>query len=193
MTNEFRILHSVFCVVLWMVVLVQDLRARRISMIVLVAFMVASLIGQAWPWWVAGGAALVWPRRYAMLLAPLAIGLGIVTNAPASSVALAAGALAWALGWWGGADSLLLIALGLRYGWPGIIAGVLFATGLGLAVMIRRGRSLRVMPAMLLEAMSLQAREEIDVPAEAEMPAAVALAAAGLALEATRWLRLVLA
>ena len=65
----------------------------------------------------------------------------------------------------------------------------LAAEGLRVALFDSRRRGdLRVMPAVLIEALSLQAREEIDVPAEAEMPAAVALATAGLLLEAARWL-----
>lgn len=182
------ILHP-SALILWAVVLIQDLRHRRIWLIALAALAVTGLIGQAWPWWLVAGVALMWPKREsALMLAAMAIGLSAVTGESAAGVAIAAGAAAWALGWWGGADSILLMALGLRYGWPGIIAGALFAAGLGLAVMIARGRSLRVMPAVLIEALSLQAREEIDVPAEAEMPAAVALAAAGLLLEVAGWL-----
>jgi len=66
----------------------------------------------------------------------------VARSRQAAAARLAAASSAWALGWWGGADSILLMVLGLRQGWPGIIAGALFAAGLGLAVMIRRGRSL---------------------------------------------------
>jgi Flp pilus assembly protein protease CpaA len=172
--------------ILWAVVLVQDLRHRRISMVVLVALTLASLIGQSWPWWVAAGVALAWPRRYAILMVPVAIGLGAVTNAPASAIGLAGGALAWALGWWGGADAIALLALGLRHGLPGLLAGTVALALAGVAVMIVRRRPILGFVPVLSEATFLQRREDVDIPTDAEMPAAAAMALAGIALEAIR-------
>jgi Flp pilus assembly protein protease CpaA len=175
--------------ILWAVVLVQDLRHRRISMVALVALAIASLIGQSWPWWIAVSAALAWPRRYAMLIVPVAIGLGVVTNAPPPAIALAGGALAWALGWWGGADSIALLALGLRHGLPGLLAGSVTLALAGAAVMIVRRRSALGLVPVLTEAMFLRKQEEdVDIPPNAEMPAAAALAVAGMALEMARLL-----
>ena len=113
----------------WLVVLVGDLRCRRIPSLVLLALVAVSLIGQAWPWWVVTGALVLWPgRRSIGVLAPVAIGVGVVLSAPIQGLVLAAGALAWGLNWWGGADSIALVALGLRHGVCGLIAGTLAVT-----------------------------------------------------------------
>jgi hypothetical protein len=50
-----------------------------------------------------------------------------------------------------------------------------------------RRRSLIGVLSTLPEAISLQPRESIEIPIEAEMPAAAALAVAGLVLEIGRW------
>src|SRR3990172_5577274 len=177
---------NVALVALWALVLIQDLRARRISMLVLVALVVASLIGQPWPWWTAAAMALVWPRRHALLMVVPAIGLGVVTNTPAPAIALAGGAFAWALGWWGGADAIALLGLGLRHGLSGLLTGSVAIALAGAAVMIVRRRSALGLVLALTEAVFLQKRDEVNIPANAEMPAVARLAVAGILLEAMR-------
>ena len=168
---------------LWLVVLVSDLRCRRIPILVLLALVAVSLIGQAWPWWILTAALVLWPgRRSISVLAPMAIGAGVVLNAPIQGLVLAAGALAWGLNWWGGADSIVLVALGLRHGVAGLIAGTLAVMLTGILIMAVRRRSLMGVLFTLPEAISLQPRESIEIPIDAEMPAAAALAVAGLLL-----------
>ena len=173
--------------VLWLLVLVSDLRHRRIPIIILLTLVAVSLIEQAWPWWILTGALVLWPgRRSVSVLAPVAIGVGVVLNAPIPALVLAAGALAWGLNWWGGADSIALVALGLRHGVAGLIAGTLAVTLTGVLIMAVRRRSLIGVLSTLPEAISLQPRESIEIPIDAEMPAAAALAVVGLLLEIGR-------
>ena len=167
----------------WLIALVSDLRHRRIPIVILLALVAVSLIGQAWPWWILTGALVLWPgRRSISVLAPVAIGVGVVLNAPIPALVLAAGALAWGVNWWGGADSIALVALGLRHGVAGLIVGTLAVTLTGVLIMAVRRRSLAGVLSTLPEAISLQPRESIEIPIEAEMPAAAALAVAGLLL-----------
>jgi hypothetical protein len=187
MRDELVILQSAFCILLWALVLVHDLRTRRIAILVLLALIVTSLIGQPWPWWIAAAVTLLWPKRdHALLPVAPAIGLGVLTNDIAPAMAIGAGAIAWALGWWGGADAIALLALGLRHGVGGLVAGALAATLAGAALMIARKRPALNFVPVLTEAMFLQKRGEVDIPADSEMPAAAALAVAGLLLEAAR-------
>lgn len=173
---------------LWAAVLIGDLRRRRVPLGVLLGLIGLSLIGQAWPWWALTAALLLWPgRRSIAVLAPVAMGVGVVLNAPIPALVLAAGALAWGLNWWGGADSIALAALGLRHGMAGLIAGTLAVTVTGVLIMAVRRRSLTGVWSTLPEALSLQPRDTVEIPIEAEMPAAAALAVAGLVLELGRW------
>ena len=50
------------------------------------------------------------------------------------------------------------------------------------------GRALVGLLSVLPEALALQAREAAEIPAEAEMPAAAALAVAGVVLEIGAWI-----
>ncbi len=176
-------------VALWLAVLIADLRTRRIPIPLLLGLTLGALIGQSWPWWVLSAAMLLWPtRRSAILLMPVAIGVGVVTSSPAPALAIAAGSAAWALGWWGGADSIALVALGLRYGLIGLMVGAIATAIAGLLIMLNRRRALIGLLSVLPEAIALQARDTNEIPAEAEMPAAAALAVAGLVLEVTRLL-----
>ncbi len=169
--------------VLWIVVLIGDLRQRRIPIPVLLALMILSLLGQAWPWWLLAGAMLLWPsRRSAIMLAPIALGIGVVTDSPAPAMAIAAGSAAWAFGWWGGADSIALAALGLWHGLIGLIVGAIATAIAGLLVMLLRRRAFIGLLSVLPEAIALQARDSVEIPAEAEMPAAAALAVPGILL-----------
>jgi hypothetical protein len=183
--TSFDIVRSITLGVLWMVVLIGDLRRRRIPIPVLLALMILSLIGQAWPWWLLASGMLLWPsRRSAIILAPVALGIGVVTNSPAPAMAIAAGSAAWALGWWGGADSIALAALGLWHGLIGLIVGAIATAIAGLAIMVIRKRAFIGLLSVLPEAISLQARDSVEIPAEAEMPAAAALAVPGMLLSA---------
>jgi len=176
--------RSVALIALWTVTLISDLRHRRIAIPALLALTGLSLIGQSWPWWLLTGAMLLWPsRRSAILLAPIAIGVGVATNSPAPGMAIAAGSVAWALSWWGGADSIALAALGLRHGLIGVMVGASAVSIAGLLVMLRRRRTLIGLLTVIPEAIALQARDSAEIPAEAELPAAAVLAVAGLMLE----------
>ena len=180
------ILISVLLIALWLAVLITDLRARLIPILVLLSLAVLALLGQTWPWWLLIAIALAWPlaqRPTAIMLAPVAIGVGVVTGVQAPGVALAVGVTAWALNWWGGADAIVLVALGLRYGWPGLIAGAAASVVVALSLMlIRRRRLIGVVP-VLSEAVLLQPRTVEPIAAEAELPAAAVMAVAGLVLE----------
>ncbi len=180
--------QSVLIGALWLVVLAGDLRRRRVPLGVLLALILLSLIGQAWPWWVLTGALVLGSGRGSIVgIVPLTIGVGVVSGEPIQALVLAAGALAWGLNWWGGADSIALVALGLRHGVSGLIAGTLAVTLTGVLIMAVRSRSLRGVLATLPEALSLQPRDTVEIPIDAEMPAAAALAVAGLVLEISRW------
>jgi Flp pilus assembly protein protease CpaA len=182
---SFDIVRSIVFGLLWAVVLIGDLCRRRVPIPVLLALMLLSLIGQAWPWWLLAGGMLLWPsRRSAIMLVPIALGIGVVMDTPAPAIAIAAGSAAWALGWWGGADSIALAALGLWHGLIGLIVGAIATAIAGLLVMLFRRRTFIRLLSVLPEAISLQARDSVEIPDEAEMPAAAALAVPGLLLSA---------
>lgn len=169
--------------ILWLVTLISDLRHRRVPTLVLLALTLMSLIGQTWPWWLMTSAMLLWPtRRGALLLASVALGIGMATSSPAPALAIAAGSVAWALGWWGGTDSIALTALSLRYGLAGLMLGATATMIVGLLVMLRRRRALVGLLSVLPDAIALQSRDAAEIPPEAEMPAAAALAIPGLLL-----------
>ena len=183
MIDGLSLAPSIALIALWTVTLISDLRHRRIAIPVLLALASLALIGQTWPWWLLTGAMLLWPsRRSAIMLAPIAIGVGVVTNSPAPGMAIAAGSVAWALGWWGGADSIALAALGLRHGLIGVLVGASAVSIVGLLVMLRRRRAFIGLLTVIPEAITLQARDSVEIPADAELPAAAALAVPGLVL-----------
>ena len=182
---------------LWMATLAQDLERRVISLFVLAALAVLSLVGQEWPWWVAMSAIVLWPsRENASVLVPLVISAGFITGDLVPAAAMAAGAIAWGLGWWGGADGIALAALALREGLPGLIAGSLAMALMGIVLMITRGRSWTALFATAPDVFSLKARHRSEndllIPNDAEMPAAAALAVAGLAMEVIRLWQMVM-
>ena len=180
-----ELIAVVLALLLWIVCLIGDLRQREVPIWALIALSVVSLLGQPWPWWVLVTLTLAWPsRKGVIVLAPVAIAAGVLLEAPAPGIAIAAGCVAWALGWWGGADSILLIALGMRYGVAGLISGAVATALAGVIVMIVRRRSLVGLLTVLPEAVSLQVRESAEIPVEAEMPAAAAMAVPGLLLSA---------
>jgi Flp pilus assembly protein protease CpaA len=163
---------------------------RRVPLLVLLGLAAAALLGRPWPWWVLAGAALLWPwRAQAWILAPIAAAAGVWTGHPAAAVALGAGASAWALGWWGGADAIVLLALALRHGPAGLIAGALGALAGSLLVMLLRRQSLHSLLATLpgfLRRRALDSR----VPTSSETPAAAAMAIAGVIMEGSALCRM---
>lgn len=185
MSDSLDIARSIGFCILWVAVLVGDLRQRRVPIPVLLALAILSLVGQAWPWWLLTGAMLLWPsRRSAIMLVPIALGIGMVTNSPAPAMAIAAGSVAWALGWWGGADSIALATLGLWQGLIGLIVGTIATAVAGLLVMVFRRRAFVGLLSVLPDAIAWQARDSVEIPAEAEMPAAAALAVPGILFSA---------
>jgi hypothetical protein len=171
--------------VLWTVTIVQDLIRREISAVFLAGLAVLSLLERAWPWWALAGLMLLWPlrwRRQALMLAPVAVTAGLATGEQAPALALAAGSVAWALSWWGGADGIALLALAFRHGMAGLVAGALAAVLVGLALMMVRRRPLRGLLAAVPDAL-VMGQVKGEIPPEAEMPAAAALGVAGLVME----------
>jgi hypothetical protein len=170
---------------LWIATIAQDLRRREVSALVLAPLVVSSLIGHSWPWWVIAGLVLLWPwRGHALILVPVAVGLGAFTNEPAVMVALAGGVTGWALGWWGGADGIALLALALRGGSWGLVAGMLTLVVVGVTLMIARRRSLWGILGALPGFLAFQTTDG-EIPAGSEMPAAAALGVAGVLMEVT--------
>lgn len=174
---------------LWLAVLIADLRWRRIPAVVLAALTGVSLIGWHWPWWLLAGAVLLWPwRRLAIWLAPIALAVGMLTNEPAVATAIAAGCIGWALGWWGGADGIGLLALALQGGWPGLIGGVAGVLIAGLALMVIRRRPWPGVLMVLPQIARLEPLDADEIPPESEMPGAAVLAVVGIAVEVARGL-----
>lgn len=168
---------------LWVVCAFQDLRTRRISLLVLLALTVLALLSRSWPWWLLAAAALFWPwRRRAWILAPIAAATGVITGDSSAAVALGAGAGAWSLGWWGGADAIVLLVLALRHGPNGLIAGGLAALFGALIVILVRRHSLRSLIGTMPSFLRRQSLEAA-VPAASETPAAAAMALGGLIIE----------
>lgn len=168
--------------ILWVVILAQDLAVRRVSRVVLVALAGLALVGHTWPWWAVTVLALACPRRYVGYLTALALPVGVLTNQLAPALALSIGAWVWSLGGWGGADGIVLLALALRHNSPGLLVGSMAMLAGGAILMLVRRQSLqRVLVAVPTV---LNWRSAIgDIPAESEMPVAAALAAAGLVME----------
>ncbi len=170
----------------------QDLRRREIDLWPLLVLAVGGLLGHTAWWWVFLAVLYAWPWRKetATLLIPVLFVIGWVTGELAPVLALTAGILAWSLGWWGGADSVLLATLALRYGLVGLVAGATTSALFGVLFLIARRQLLRLVPALTDV---LVARNVVDLAApprsaDTEMPAATALGAAGLILEVLSWL-----
>ncbi len=190
------VLRSIALFGLWVLVVVQDLTQRQVSVLALAGLTLLALPGQPWPWWLLTWVTLLWPwRRNGLALPPVMLAVGVLAGAEgwAPALALAVGIAAWSLGWWGAADSVVLIVLGMRYGMAGLLVGAVASAGAALALMAIRGRSPWRLFAIVGNVVvtrklpSLLPAEEDVIPAEAEMPAAAALAAAGLAMEVITW------
>ncbi len=171
---------------LWAVIIVQDVLWREVSVVALVALTLLSLRGRPWYWWPLAGAALVCPRRAsALALPPAAVVAGVLAGPEgwAAALAVAAGAVAWSLGWWGGGDAVALMALGLRHGSEGLMVSAVVTALAGLGLMVVRERSLW---GLLAAAGDVVKRTPLEgeIPSEAEMPAAAVLGVVGVMMEA---------
>lgn len=173
---------------LWLVVLISDLRQRRVAIPVLVALLIVSLIGRPWPWWLITGAMVLTPRRWLVSLAPISLGVGLLTNDLASGLATAFGIWAWRMNWWAGADAIVLVALTLSAGWVGLVMGLVTVLVTAVVVFLKRRQSPATLLLALNEAVRIQPRLEAEIPPESELPAAAALAVAGIALEVAQLL-----
>ena len=172
----------------WLVTIIHDVKSRKVSTLVLAGLALVALLGQEWPWWVLTGLALLWPlrwRRYALLLVPTALVTGVIMGEPVIATALVVGSIGWALKWWGGADGIVLLALALRHGYEGILAGVIITVALGIVLTVARRRS----PLGFVDAATGILTQRVldeDIPPESEIPAAAALATGGLAMEVSK-------
>jgi hypothetical protein len=176
---------------LWLAVLIGDLRLRRVAIPVLLGLLFVSLLGQPWPWWLITGATILLPSRWIVSLVPLVLGVGLLTNDLAVGLATALGIWAWVMKWWAGADAIVLVALTLRAGWMGLVTGLVVVLVTAIVVFLKR----RQAPAMLLfaldEAVRVQPRLTTEIPSESELPAAAALAFAGIVAECLQVVALV--
>jgi len=168
---------------LWSLVIIQDVLQREVSVVVLAAMTLVALHGHAWHWWLLSLTTLLWPwRKHAMLLVAGAVGLGCITGEQPPAMALATGLVAWGLGWWGGADGIVLLALALRGGFSGLIAGSVTTALVGGILMLLRRQSAWGLAVALPNAVGLR-EVEGGIPPDKEMPAAAAIGAAGLIME----------
>jgi Flp pilus assembly protein protease CpaA len=172
----------------WLMAAWQDLRKREIALVPLIVLSLVGLPGHAYLWWLVVGVTFFWrwePQR-SLVIVPLVFIVGWVTWEYAPTIALVGGLMAWALGWWGGADGVLLTALALRYDLPGLVAGAVVTAVFGLVFLTARRKLLALVPAL---ADVLAARPvTLTGPGSphTEMPAATALASAGVVLELIR-------
>ncbi len=168
---------------LWLVVLISDLRQRRVTIPVLVALLIVSLIGRPWSWWLMTGAMILTPRRWLVSLIPVGVGVGLLTNDLASGLATAFSIWAWVINWWAGADAIVLVALTLSAGWVGLVTGLVAVLVTAVVVFLKRRQSSATLLLALGEAIRTQPRLETEMPAESELPAAAALAVVGIVIE----------
>lgn len=178
---------TILWLILWALVAVQDVVRREIYTGVLLAMALLGLVGHEWYWWVAVGLALFWPpdyRRLSVGLALASLALGTATGDMAVSLALGVGVLAWGLGWWSEADPVVLLALALRHGLAGVVAGAV-ALLLAAVVLMTRRRQWRQFRAVLFSAATGNVDAD-EIPAGSEMPAAAVMATAGAAIELWR-------
>lgn len=172
---------SLLILFLWFLVVVSDLRRRRVPLPLTVALLLLSLLGQPWPWWVLTAMLLIWPKPHATWFFWPAAMLGWLTNDPSPAIAATIGMIAWGNRWWGGADSLALLALTLQFGLTGMLLGALLTCAAGVIVMLKRRRSFNVLLPVFDDVTQLRAAPT-EIPADAELPVAAALALAGITL-----------
>jgi hypothetical protein len=184
-----ELIFSLFSIGLWLAVLICDLHLRRVPIPLTLLLLLISLIGQPWPWWVLAVLMLAWPRSWAAwIMLPAAV-LGWLTNDPAPAIAATCGTIAWGNRWWGGADSLALLAMALQFGLTGLLLGALAVCSAGVIVMVKRRRSFKVLLPALQDVIQVRA-VSAEIPADAELPAVAALAVVGITLaigQVIRW------
>lgn len=169
----------------WLVVAWQDLRRREIGLPPLILLSLLALWGYTPLWWIVVGVTFFWrwDRQGSLILLPLVFVVGWITQEYAPTIALVGGLTAWALGWWGGADGVLLTVLALRHRLFGLLAGAVVTALFGLAFLVARRKLLTLIPALA----DVLAARPVDLTGpgspQNEMPAATALAAAGVVLE----------
>ena len=182
-------LFPLLILLLWFLVVVSDLRWRRVPIPLTLALLLLSLLGQPWPWWALTALLLVWPKpRSTWFFWPAAM-LGWLTNDPSPAIAATIGMIAWGNRWWGGADSLALLALTLQFGLTGMLLGALATCSAGVLVMLKRRRSFNALLPVFEDLTQLRAGPA-EIPTGAELPAAAGLAIAGILLNLTRMLGL---
>lgn len=174
-----------FTMSLWLTVLISDLRLRRVPIPLTLLLLLISLINQPWPWWLLTVLLFTWPRPWATWIMLPAAMLGWLTNDPSPAIAATIGMIAWGNRWWGGADSLALLALALQFGLTGLLLGALATCTAGLLVMLKRRRSFNALLPVFEDVTQLRA-VPAEIPSDAELPAAAALAVAGILLSLTR-------
>lgn len=167
---------------LWLTVLFSDLHYRRVAICVLLALLIVSLIGRPWPWWIVAFAMILLPRQWIISLAPLGLGVGLLLNDQASGLAIALGIWAWSMKWWAGADAIALVALTLRSSWAGLVAGLIAILVAAVILFMKRRQSPATLMLALDEAIHVQTRATVAIPAESGLPAAAVLAVVGIGL-----------
>ncbi len=187
MTQALIALIVCFC---YLAVAWQDLRHREIGLAPMLTLTLVSLVGHSVLWWAVAAVLFTWPWRPTWLMAslPLVYAFGWSAGDYGPTLATTAGILAFALRWWGGVDSALLIVVALRYGTTGVFAEALTVAVVGLVLLVARRR----LPALVPAFTEVLAARPVELAGpgrpEHEMPAATALAAAGLVLEIARLL-----
>jgi hypothetical protein len=176
------LLFSLVFIGLWLAVLIGDLRYRRVAIPVLLASLVVSLIGRPWPWWLITGAMILLPRRWIMSLVPIGLGAGLLLNDLVPGMAVAVGSWAWAMKWWAGADAIVLVALTLPAGWVGLVMGLVAVLVTAVVLFLKRRQSPASLLLALNEAVRMQSRDTVAIPAESELPAAAVFAVTGIGL-----------
>jgi hypothetical protein len=178
-----NLIVSLVSTVLWLIVLISDLRQRRVAISMLLLLLTASLVGRPWPWWLITSAMILASRRWIISWVPVGLGAGLVLNDLAPGLAIALGVWAWSMKWWAGADAIVLVALTLRFGWIGLLAGLMAVLITAMLVFLKRRQSPARLVLALQEAAHLQPRTETEIPAESELPADATLAVVGIVLE----------
>jgi hypothetical protein len=179
----FELIGALIVTGLWLAVLIDDLRYRRVAVLVLLALLIVSLIGCPWPWWLITGAMILLPRRWIMSLVPIGLGASLLLNNLAPGMAVVVGSWAWAMKWWAGADAIVLVALTLRAGWAGLATALVTVLVTAIIVFLKRRQSPATLLLALDEAVRIQPRLETEIPTESELPVAAVLAVAGIMLE----------
>jgi hypothetical protein len=182
-----ELIFSLFSIGLWLAVLICDLRLRRVPIPLTLLLLLISLIGQPWPWWALTVLMLAWPRSWAVWIMLPAAALGWLTNDPAPAIAATVSTIAWSNHWWGGADSLALLALTFQFGLAGLLLGALAMCTAGVIVMLKRRRSFNALLSAFEDVTQLSTAPA-EIPADAELPAAAALAVVGIVLDIARLL-----